>query len=69
MMIEDWEAGQLYRRMRDKFGDEDVACRKVRQRFLDEICAEDRDTHFYVGTVLGYGSWIILGAFYPKKMR
>ena len=68
MMIEDWEVGELYRRMRDKFGDEDAACDKVKETFLDRICAEDVDTHFFVGTTLAHGSWIILGAFWPKKL-
>jgi hypothetical protein len=67
MMITDWEVGQLYRRMRDKFGDEHVAVSKVRDKFLGSMCAPSVDTHFFVGTVLEHGSWIILGVFCPKK--
>ncbi|MBI4702908.1 MAG: hypothetical protein HY744_17460 [Deltaproteobacteria bacterium] len=67
MMIEDWEVGQLYLQMRDKYGDPKVAVEKVRQKFFDQMCAPDVDTHFYVGTVLKYGSWIVLGVFWPKK--
>jgi hypothetical protein len=66
MMIEDWEIGELYRKMRDKHG-EKLACDKVRERFLDTLCAENIDTYFYVGTVLKFGTWIILGVFWPKK--
>lgn len=68
MMITDWEVGQLYRRMRDKFGDEHVAVGKVRDKFLGAMCAPSIDTHFFVGTVLEHGSWIILGVFCPKKL-
>lgn len=67
MMIEDWELGQLYRSMRDKFQDENTAAQKVREKWFTQICAPEVDTHFYVGTVLKHGTWVILGAFWPKK--
>lgn len=67
MMIEDWEIGELYRKMRDEYGDEKAACEKVKQRFLDLICDKKRDTYFYVGTVLEHATWVILGALYFKK--
>ena len=67
MMIEDWEVGQLYRKMRDKYSDEKVACEKVKEKFYGQICGPDKDTHFFVGTVLQHGTWIILGTFWPKK--
>jgi hypothetical protein len=67
MMIEDWEVGQLYLLMRDKNGDPQVAVQKVREKFLDQMCAPGIDTHFYVGTVFRYGTWIVLGVFWPKK--
>ncbi len=66
-MIEDWEIGELYRKMRDKFQDEAIATQKVKQRFFNTICASDVDIHFFVGTVLVYGSWVVLGTFWPKK--
>lgn len=66
-MIEDWEVGQLFRKMRDDFNNEKIACEKVKQRFFDTICAPDKDTHFFVGTVLGHSAWIILGTFWPRK--
>lgn len=66
-MIEDWEVGELYRSMRDKYENESVACEKVKQKLYHQMCAEGVDTHFFVGTTLEYGSWIILGTFWPKK--
>jgi len=66
-MIEDWEVGQLYRKMRDKYGEEKVACEKVKESFYDNICDAKKDTYFYVGTVLEHASWVILGAFYFKQ--
>lgn len=68
MMIEDWEVGQLYRAMRDKFSSEEVAVEKVRQKFFSQICGAQVETHFFVGTVLSHGTWVVLGAFWPKKV-
>jgi hypothetical protein len=68
MMIEDWEAMELYRKMRDKFNDENQALVKVKEKFMDEICSPNKDTHFFVGTVLSHGTWIILGTFWPPKI-
>ncbi len=65
-MIEDWEVGQLYRSMRDRYG-KDVAVEKVKQKFFNQICAPSIETHFFVGTVLTHGTWVVLGTFWPKK--
>ncbi len=65
--IVDWEVGRLYLRMRDKYGSEEIAVDKVKEKFLGDMCGRDVDTHFFVGTVLPYNAWIILGVFWPKK--
>jgi hypothetical protein len=67
MMVEDWEICELYRAMRDKYRNEEVAIEKVKQKYLSQICDPAIDTHFYVGTVLQHGTWVILGVFWPKK--
>lgn len=67
MMIEDWEAGALYWRCVDQGATPDEAAKKVRAKFLDQMCATDRDTHFFVGTVLSHGTWVIVGVFWPRK--
>lgn len=66
MTILDWELGQNYRNMRDKY-DENTAVEKVKQKFLNQMCAPNIDTHFFVGTVLQFGTWVVLGVFWPKK--
>jgi hypothetical protein len=66
MMIEDWEISQLYWNCIDGGSFPEDACKKVKQKFLDQICATDRDTHFYVGTVLAHGTWVVIGTFWPK---
>ena len=67
-MIEDWEAAELFRKMRDKHGEE-LALEKVKERFFCTMCAPQVDTHFLVGTILQYNAWVILGVFWPKKVR
>jgi hypothetical protein len=67
-MIEDWEVGALYWRLVDGGATPDEAAAKVRHKFLDELCGADRDTHFFVGTILAHPkSWVVIGVFYPKK--
>jgi len=66
MMIEDWEVGALFWKMVDNGDSYEEASKKVRDKFLNELCGSDKDTHFYVGTILGYQTWVIIGVFYPK---
>lgn len=67
MMNEDWEIGALFRRMLLKYDDENIAIDKVKHKMLSDICGHDKDTYFFVGTIFRYGTYVILGAFYPKK--
>lgn len=67
MMIEDWEISELFRNMRDKYGSEKIAVDKVRDRYLNKLCGPEIDTYFYVGTALKFGTYMILGVFWPKK--
>jgi hypothetical protein len=67
MMIEDWEVGSLYWREVRKGKAPREAAESVRRKFFGQMCGPDKDTHFYVGTVLGRGTWVIIGVFWPKK--
>lgn len=64
-MIEDWELGVLYLNEVYRLGDQDKAARSVRHKFLDELCANDRDSRFFMGTTFPYNSWVVLGVFWP----
>jgi hypothetical protein len=66
MMIEDWEVGALYWNCVDNGATSEEAKKQVQKKFLDEICGSDRDTHFFTGTVLEFGTWVIIGTFWPK---
>ena len=68
MMIEDWEVGALFWKLVDQGKAHEDAAAKVREKFLDELCGADKDTYFFVGTILSHpNSWVVIGVFYPKK--
>ena len=69
-MIEDWETGALYWKVIDKGATPTEAAASVRAKFLNELCAPDRDTHFYVGTLLRHPkTWVVIGVYWPKKVK
>lgn len=68
-MIEDWELGALWLKLFKESGNEELAAEKVKQKYLDEICAPDKDTRFFMGTVYPYNSWVVLGVFWPPRRR
>lgn len=70
MMIEDWEVGALYWRAVDQGATPSEAATKVHEKFLATLCAADRDTHFFVGTILSHPkTWVIIGVFWPKLSK
>ncbi len=66
-MIEDWELGVLYLKEAARLGNKEKAAESVRKKYFDDICATDKDTHFFMGTTFPYNSWVVLGTYYPKK--
>jgi hypothetical protein len=66
MQVTDWEIMELFRKMRDMYG-EKKALIKVKEKYIDQVCSPKRDTYFIVGTVFQYGTWIIIGVFWPPK--
>src|SRR3989344_1497836 len=65
MMCEDWETMQLFRRMREKYNDDEVAFSKVKEKYLEWI--KDRDLYFVVGTESRWNKFLIISLFYPPK--
>lgn len=70
MMIEDWEVGALFWRLRDRGASPAEAATAVREKFLTDLCGPTKDTHFYVGTVSAHPkSWVVIGVFYPNRLE
>ncbi|HBQ99569.1 MULTISPECIES: hypothetical protein [unclassified Roseofilum] len=67
VMITDWELGVLWLKEVDRLGDEEKAALSVRNKFFNEICSNQKDTLFFMGTVFPYNTWIVLGVFWPPK--
>lgn len=66
MMIEDWEVGALFWNVVDKGASHEEGAQKAREKFLEELCGPDKDTHFFVGTVLAHpDAWVVIGVFWP----
>jgi hypothetical protein len=41
---------------------------KVREKYLDELCGSDKDTHFFVGNHSRFpNTFMVLGVFWPPK--
>ncbi|HUS46501.1 MAG TPA: hypothetical protein VM098_00165 [Phycisphaerae bacterium] len=65
--IEDWELGTLFWKEVDRLGSERAAADSVRSKFLNELCREDKDTRFFMGTRHPFNEWLVLGVFWPPK--
>lgn len=66
VMLEDWELGVLFLKERDRKGEE-AATKSVCNRFLNDICADTRDTRFFMGTRHPFNQWLVIGTFWPPK--
>jgi len=70
MMNEDWELGALYWKLVDQGNTPNETAKKVREKFLDQMCGSSIDTHFFVGTVLAHPqSWVVIGVYWPKIQK
>ena len=68
LTIRDWELGMLFLKMRQQYGDA-VAIDKVKAKYLDQVCAKDKDTRFFVGTMYPYNQWMVVGTFWPPRTK
>jgi hypothetical protein len=68
LMIHDWELMEAYRRWRHKYTDQSLLMDKIREKWLNTLCAPTRDTYFYVGNIWQRPKqFMVLGVFYPPK--
>jgi len=68
--ILDWELMELYRKLRNRGLHISDIHAKIKNKFLDELCAPDKDTHFFVGNHSQYpADFMVLGVFWPPLER
>ncbi len=65
-MCTDWELGVLFLKEAEQFGP-DEASKSIREKFLNVLCREDKDTRFFMGTTFPRNTWLVLGVFWPPK--
>jgi len=70
LMIEDWETGELFWNCLRRYDSEEIACQKVRQKYMDDF-AQTKDLYFFLGTLKQHhyrapNPFVIVGTFTPK---
>lgn len=67
IMITDWELGVLYLNQFEKYGSEETAANKVKEKYLNQLCSKQNDTRFFMGTSFPFNTWLVLGVYWPPK--
>jgi hypothetical protein len=66
--IVDWEIAQLYRTLRDKGDTEADVLRKIKDKWLGQMCSAKHDTAFFVGNQFrNPDGFLVLGVFWPPR--
>lgn len=65
MICTDWELLQSFRTWKEKYTDPEILEEKLRKKY--ENWMKKRDLHFILGTHNRFGTWFIIGLFYPPK--
>jgi hypothetical protein len=67
--IVDWEIAQLYRTLRDRGDTEPEVLRKIKNKWLGQMCSPKRDTAFFVGNQFrNPDGFLVLGVFWPPRL-
>ena len=70
LMIEDWEIGNLYRHVFDDYQDEEIACQKVKEKYMKMA---QNDIYLFLGTSYEWhmknspDPYMIIGVFAPPR--
>ncbi|GAA4699993.1 hypothetical protein [Nocardioides conyzicola] len=63
----DWEVGQAGRDWSSRYERSEIPGR-IREKFLDKLCGDQRDPYFYLGNQkLHLRTFMVLGVWWPKK--
>lgn len=67
IILLDWELNELARNVMRRDNDSKLIEEKIRTKFFDFM--KTRDLYFFMGTHFRFGTWIIIGIFYPKQQK
>jgi len=67
IILIDWELNELARNVMRREKDKKIMENKIKNKFFDFM--KTRDLYFFMGTHFRYGTWIIIGLFYPQKRK
>ena len=67
-LITDWELGMLYRRHAEHLEPREAA-EQVKNRYMELMDKSAYDTRWFMGTTNPYNTWIVIGLFYPPKLK
>ena len=71
LQILDWEINQSFRKWKSKYGTEEIALAKIREKYFEEF-TQKCDLHFIMGTLKSldkFRVFSIIGLFYPPKEK
>jgi len=67
IILIDWELNELARNLMRREKDKKIIEDKIKNKFFDFM--KTRDLYFFMGTHFRFGTWIIIGLFYPQKRK
>jgi hypothetical protein len=65
MTCEDWELFESNRKWSERYRTPELLWEKLHDRYFTRM--KDADLQFFMGTESQYGSWLIVGLYYPKR--
>jgi hypothetical protein len=65
MTCEDWELFESNRKWPERYQTPELLWEKLQDRYFTRM--KDSDLQFFMGTESQYGSWLIVGLYYPKR--
>ena len=67
MICEDWELFEAFRSWKKKYPVPTELEKKLKEKFDTNM--RKRDLYFIVGTTSQFGTWVIIGLYYPPKNK
>lgn len=65
MTCEDWELFESNRKWPQQYGTPELLWQKLQDRYFTRM--KEADLQFFMGTESQYGSWLVVGLYYPKR--